>query len=128
MEKFARVVVLLIGLAMLGGAVGFGFLPHLMERDFAVVASRIDGLGTLRADLGGSFLSLAIITLLSLRRGQSHWLQIPTLFMGAFLLYRSVHFVMDGISRAGMRSFIVEVILIAVLLWARRVLAKSALL
>ena len=126
MEKFARVAVMLIGLAMLAGALGFGFAPQLMERDFAVVASRLEGLGTLRADLGGTFLSLAICAFLSLRRGQSQWLNTPILFMGAFLLFRTVHLLIDGVTRAGLRSFIVEVILFAILVWARRVLVKSA--
>ncbi len=126
MEKLARIAVLLIGLAMLAGALGFGFAPQLMERDFAVVASRVEGLGTLRADLGGTFLSLAICAFLSLRRAQSQWLNVPILFMGAFLLLRTVHLLVDGVTHPGLRSFIVEVILIATLAWARRVFVKSA--
>lgn len=126
MEKLARAVVILIGLAMLGGAVGFGFAPGLMERDFAVVASRLEGLGTLRADLGGTFLSLAICAFAGLRRGQSHWLRIPMLFLAAFLFFRFVHLFADGVTVAGIRATIVEMVLIVALGWAHRVFSQSA--
>lgn len=124
MEKLARAALVLIGLAMLGGALGFGLAPQLMERDFGVIASRIDGFGTLRADLGGTFLSLAICIFLGLRAGQAHWLRVPVVFMGAFLLFRGVHLAVDGVTTFGMRSFIVEIVLIAILAWAQRVVSR----
>jgi len=63
MEKSLRIAAAFIGISMLIGAIGFMFSPDAMEAQFSVVASRIDGMGTLRADLGGLFLNLALFTL-----------------------------------------------------------------
>ena len=61
MDKGIRIVVVLMGLVALLGGLGFIFAPTQMEADFSIVASRIDGLGTIRGDLGGMFLMAACI-------------------------------------------------------------------
>ena len=55
---------------MVLGAVGFMFSPEAMEAQFSVVASRVDGMGTLRGDLGGLFLTLAVFYSLWFASGQ----------------------------------------------------------
>jgi len=53
MQSALRVATVVIGLSMLLGALTFFFAPVSMEPHFSIVASRLDGLGTLRGDLGG---------------------------------------------------------------------------
>lgn len=128
MEKGLRFAVILIGVAMVLGALGFMFSPDAMEAQFSVVASRVDGMGTLRGDLGGLFLTLAIFTLYGSRPGKSAWLAVPVVFMLTVLLGRTVHMFIDGLSEPAIRSTVVEIISLAVLEAARRQLAtdKSA--
>ena len=128
MENGLRFAVILIGVAMVLGALGFMFSPDAMEAQFSVVASRVDGMGTLRGDLGGLFLTLAIFTLYGSRPGKSAWLAVPVVFMLTVLLGRTVHMFIDGLSEPAIRSTVVEIISLAVFEAARRQLAtdKSA--
>ena len=128
MENGLRFAVILIGVAMVLGALGFMFSPDAMEAQFSVVASRVDGMGTLRGDLGGLFLTLAIFTLYGSRPGKSAWLAVPVVFMLTVLLGRTVHMLIDGLSEPAIRSTVVEIISLAVFEAARRQLAtdKSA--
>ena len=125
MEKGLRIAVVLIGVTMVLGALGFIFSPDAMEAQFSVVASRIDGMGTLRGDLGGLFLTLAIFTLYGSRPGKSAWLAVPVVFMLTVLLGRTVHILIDGLSEPAIRSTVVEIISLAVLESARRQLATN---
>jgi|TARA_B110000908_G_scaffold67172_1_gene81249 hypothetical protein len=120
MEKGLRIAVVLIGASMLLGAVGFMFSPEAMEAQFSVVASRVDGMGTLRGDLGGLFLTLAVFTLYGSRPGKSAWLAVPVVFMLTVLLGRTVHILIDGLSEPAIRSTVIEIIGLVLLEAARR--------
>ena len=125
MEKGLRIAVVLIGASMLLGAVGFMFSPDAMEAQFSVVASRVDGMGTLRGDLGGLFLTLAVFTLYGSRPGKSAWLAVPVVFMLAVLFGRSIHILVDGLSEPAIRSTVVEIIALVILEAARRKLGTD---
>jgi len=125
MDKFLRIAVVLMGIAMLLGAIGFIFSPDAMEAQFSVVASRIDGMGTLRADLGGLFLTLALFTLYGSRPGKGAWLVVPAVFMLTAILGRSVHMLVDGLSEPAIRSTGVEIICLGLLEAARRRLSDN---
>jgi len=125
MEKGLRSAVVLIGVSMLLGAAGFIFAPEAMEAQFSVVASRIDGMGTLRGDLGGLFLTLAVFTLAGSRPGKSAWLAVPVVFMLAVLFGRTVHILLDGLSEPAIRSTVVEIIALVILEAARRKLVTD---
>ena len=125
MIKIMRFLLLIIALVMLLGAVGFIFFPSAMEADFAVVASRTDGMGTIRGDLGGLFLMLAVFTFYGSWPRKSQWLIVPIVFMLTAMAGRTVHMLIDGVSQAAVRSFAVEIVALLVLLWARRVFAAE---
>lgn len=125
MQKGLRVAVVLIGVSMLLGAAGFMFSPDAMEAQFSVVASGVDGMGTLRGDLGGLFLTLAIFTLYGSRPGKSAWLAVPVVFMLAVLFGRTVHILIDGLSQPAIRSTVIEIIGLVLLETARRKLVSD---
>ena len=124
MERVSRILVNVIGLLTLLGALGFMIAPAQMEPYFSILPTRLDGWGTLRADLGGPFLAIALFTFFGARPGKSQWLWVPVIFMATFLLGRTVHILMDGISQPAIRSFVVEVVLLVVLETSRRVLTR----
>jgi hypothetical protein len=126
MNKVLQVLVVVVGILILLGSFGFVFAPLQMEANFAVVASRPEGLGTLRGDLGGALLMVAFFTLYGSRSGNSAWLLVPVVFMLTVLFGRSVHMFVDGVSQAAIQSTIVELVLLVVLELSRRRLAASS--
>ena len=125
MELALRILLRLLALGMLIGAVGFIFNPAAMEADFAVRALETHGMGTLRGDLGGTFLMLAIFTFHGSRPGSAAWLAVPLVFMLTVLFGRVVHIVLDGVTDPAIRSTIIELIAVAILEYARRKLATE---
>jgi hypothetical protein len=110
---------------MLFGALGFMFDPSSMEADFAVAAFETHGMGTIRGDLGGTFLMLAIFTFYGSGPGKAAWLAVPLVFMLTVLFGRMVHIVVDGLTDPAIRSTVVELVAIALLEYSRRTLATT---
>jgi hypothetical protein len=125
MKAVARVVVYLIGLMVLAGAAGFIFTPAQMLENFAIQTTRVDGWGTLRADLGGPFLGIAWFTFVGAQAGKSKWLLVPVVFMATFLIGRIIHLALDGVTQPGITSFVIEAVMLVGLEGSRRVLNKS---
>ena len=125
MEKALRILLRLLALGMFIGAVGFIFNPAGMEAEFAVGALETHGMGTLRGDLGGAFLMLAIFTFHGSRPGNAAWLAVPLVFMLSVLFGRTVHIVLDGLTDPAIRSTVIELVAVAILEYARRTLATD---
>ncbi len=125
MDKGIRIGVVLMGLIALLGGLGFIFAPTQMEADFSIVASRVDGLGTIRGDLGGMFLMVAGFMLYGSRPGKSAWLVVPIVLLLTVLFGRTVHILIDGISQPAIRSTLVEIFALGFLEFSRRKLSVS---
>ena len=125
MEKALRILLRLLALGMFIGAVGFIFNPAGMEAEFAVGVLETHGMGTLRGDLGGAFLMLAIFTFHGSRPGNAAWLAVPLVFMLAVLFGRTVHIVLDGLTDPAIRSTVIELVAVAILEYAHRTLATD---
>ena len=125
MEKALRILLRLLALGMFIGAVGFIFNPAGMEAEFAVGALETHGMGTLRGDLCGAFLMLAIFTFHGSRPGNAAWLAVPLVFMLTVLFGRTVHIVLDGLTDPAIRSTVIELVAVAILEYARRTLATD---
>ena len=123
MKTVVRAALALFAIGAIGAGLGFAFMPERLAVEFALSPTSVAGLGNLRADLGGCFIGLGIFTLLGLRRGESRWLDVPLVVMALFLGLRLLHLGLDGVSDAGLRSTLVEVVLLALLIQGRRVLA-----
>ena len=120
MDKGIRFVLVLMGLLALLAGLGFIFTPTQMEAEFSIVASRVDGLGTIRGDLGGMFLMAAGFILHGSRLGNAAWLVVPMVLLVTVLFGRTVHIIVDGISQPAIRSTLVEVFALLILYYARR--------
>ena len=120
MEKGIRIVLVLMGLLALLAGLGFIFIPVQMETEFSIVASRVDGLGTIRGDLGGMFLMAAGFILYGSRPGKSLWLLVPMVLLVTVLFGRTVHIIVDGISQPAIRSTLIEIFALLFLNYARR--------
>ena len=123
MAQSLRFLLRLMALTMLLGALGFIFDPASMEQQFAVTALDTHGMGTLRGDLGGTFLMLALFTFYGAREGHAAWLAVPLVFMITVLFGRMVHIALDGLTDEAIRSTVIELIAVAILEYSRRALA-----
>jgi ribonuclease Z len=103
------VLTLLIGLALL-------LAPARLTGRFAVLPEGVAGFSTVRGDLGGLFLGMAIFTLIGAIRASARWLAVPCAFLGFIVLGRTLNLLFDGRSAEGLRAVILEWVLIAVLL------------
>ncbi len=119
MKNFLRIALVLTALGMLLVGLGFAAAVPKVLGNFAIAATSVHGMGTVRADLGGCFVALGLFTLFGLRRGHAQWLTVPLVFMAAFLSLRLIHLGADGVSSEGLRSTVIEVVLLALLLAAR---------
>ena len=120
MDKGIRIVLVLMGLLALLAGLGFIFAPVQMEAEFSIVASRVDGLGTIRGDLGGMFLMAAGFIIYGSRPGKTLWLVVPMVLLVTVLFGRTVHIIVDGISQPAIRSTLVEIFALLFLNYARR--------
>jgi hypothetical protein len=126
MDKAIRIVLVLMGLLALLAGLGFIFAPVQMEAEFSIVASRVDGLGTIRGDLGGMFLMAAGFILYGSRPGKTLWLVVPMVLLVTVLFGRTVHIIVDGISQPAIRSTLVEIFALLFLNYARRRLSAGS--
>jgi hypothetical protein len=127
MDKAIRIVLVLMGLLALLAGLGFIFAPVQMEAEFSIVASRVDGLGTIRGDLGGMFLMAAGFIIYGSRPGKTLWLVVPMVLLVTVLFGRTVHIIVDGISQPAIRSTLVEILALLFLNYARRRLPAGSI-
>jgi hypothetical protein len=120
-----RLSLSLFGIGAIAAGLGFALAPERLALEFALSPVGVAGLGSLRADLGGCFIALGGFTLLGLRSGQERWLDVPLAMLGLFLILRLFHLSIDGISDGGIRSTVVEIVLLAQLALGRRLLSDS---
>ena len=124
MKIAARTIVVLVGILLVIGAYGFIFNLDSMLENFGVNATRLDGRGTLRADLGGPFLGIAWFTFVGAITGKTKWLIVPVVFIAAILFGRIVHLVADGVTQKAIVSLIIEAVVLFSLEGSRRLLSR----
>jgi ribonuclease Z len=110
-----RIVVM--ALSVFFAAVGFAFwmAPEETAQLFQLEATGVGGLVTLRADLGGAFLGLALVCLTGEMARQAAVLRAAAVILAAIALGRLVGFVAGGSSASQYASLAIEVVAIAVL-------------
>ena len=115
-QRVLRILAGLIGLLTLLMGLTFLLAPARLPGQFAVLPAGIAGFSTVRGDLGGLFIGMAIFTLIGAIRASSRWLAVPTVFLGFIVLGRILNLLFDGRSAEGVQAVILELVLIIVLL------------
>lgn len=116
MQRVLRILAALVGLLMLAMGLTFLLAPSRLMGQFAVLASGNAGFSTVRGDLGGLFIGMAVFTLIGAVRASKKWLAVPTVFLGFIVLGRILNLLFDGRSAEGVQAVILELVLITVLL------------
>lgn len=127
MQHLAKVIPALIALLFLVMGVSFVFDPVASAAQVGVTPLGADGLNTIRGDLGGLFLSCAILLLLGIWRAEGAWLIAVAVLMLVIASGRLIGFVVDGSpGQATLTAFIFELVIAAGLIYSsRRIGGKS---
>lgn len=120
----ARVGVTLAGLFSL--AMGLFFWADPMKAGGVLGLTSLDPLGTnsLRADLAAFFLVNFIACALALFHGKAHWLYGSALVFGLAVFGRFIGIVVDGPPAGIAQPVIIELVLVALLVFGARQLGK----
>ncbi len=122
MQIVFRVLVGLIGVILLLIGIGFLVVPSQLTVPFAIQPTSLGGFATLRGDLGGLFLGMAVFTLLGTLPSKGRWLIVPTVSLVAVILGRMVNLVVEGVPGPGAGPLLMEIVFVLVLVGAQRTL------
>ncbi|MFN3515190.1 MAG: arylsulfatase [Phenylobacterium sp.] len=101
-------------------ALRFWLRPEMAAEALSVAPVGVEGLGTLRADLGGFFGAAGLFLLIAAWRRDRRWLVPPLVLLALALAGRTLSFALEGPTLAQVPPMIVEALLIVILLFARR--------
>jgi ribonuclease Z len=122
-ETVFRLLVGLTGLFFLALGIGFMAFPDILAAVFSVEPAYGLGVNGIRSDFGGLFLGMSFFCLLGAMTGRCRWLAVPIIFLLLIIAGRLIGIGLDGPSSAGVKSLLVEVILLVILTVSTVVLA-----
>lgn len=126
MRTVMRVVIGLVGLLNIGLGLGFLLVPAKMAQAFFLLPIGSQGLASLRADFTGFFIGAATFALIGAWRADPRPLLVPLVMLGLALTGRAVSLVVDGVGPDAIAPMVIELVMLVVLVVARRSFAKGA--
>lgn len=123
MKQAMRVAVGLVALFNLVIGLGFLLAPLRLAARFAVAPLGLQGMATLRADFPAMFLTGAVFSLIAARRVDPRPLLVPMALLVMALAGRMVSIALDGMGPATLPPMVVEAVMLAVVVAARRAFA-----
>jgi len=118
MQMTLKIVIGLMALLMALMGLNAMFNPVAAAPQFGVTPEGIIGLSTLRGDVGGMFITTAVLLAVGLWRRQTAFFLAVAILMGLIAFGRLVGFAMDGVEQAVVVPFVVELVFVAVLVAA----------
>jgi len=115
-----RALVGTIGVLALLVAARLWIGPETPAAALGLKADGLLGLATLRADVGGFFAAGGLFALAGAIRGEGRLLTPPAVLLGLALVGRLVTVAVDGYAAPMLPPMIIEAVLVAILLIARR--------
>ncbi len=117
-KLFVRGLVMLISAFFLFIAMNAWFSPLGLAEKFQLAVKGPVGGAAMRADVGGIFLAVAIFAFVAAWQQSRAWAFGVIVLVGSALTGRFVGLVMDGAGTGTIEPMLIEVIVIAVMLWA----------
>lgn len=115
----------LVGLLFLMLGVRWMFSPEAIAAESGIALLDTLGFNTARGDIGGLFISGAVLVTVGLLRAKAEWLRAMAVMVGCVALGRAVGMLLDGFAGASLTPFVIELIIVAVMLGTARDLEKS---
>jgi len=121
MRYVVQGLVVLIVLLFLFMGIDFVLNPVAAGGGIGLEALDINGMSSLRGDMGGLFLGTAGLLIYGLVRGNEGAFLAVAVYMGAIALCRIVGFAQEGIGDSALTAFGVEIVIVLLLVyaWAR---------
>ena len=116
-QRMLRLLAGLTGLIFVGLGLLFLTSPGGQFARFGVLAGGNSGLSTLRGDMGGLFLGMALFILSGAIGGSSRLLTVPAVFLGFIVSGRMLGLIADGRSGNGGQSMAVEIVIAIILVF-----------
>ena len=113
MQSVLRCLSGLVGVFFLVLGAMFLFSPGSQTAQFALLPSGNGGLSTIRGDMAGLFLGMALFSFLGAIRGSLRLLAIPASFLGFIIFGRLLNLMLDGRSAIGEQAMLIEIVLLA---------------
>jgi ribonuclease Z len=123
-ETFFRLLTGLIGLLFCLLGIGFMTFPDSFAAGFSIQPITVQGLTSLRGDLGGLFLGMGFFSLLGAGTKRWVWFVVPLLFLLLIIIGRLISFSQEGPSVLGVRAVLFEGGLWVLLILSAWVLAR----
>jgi len=125
MVRLLRALVGLTALLFVGIALQFMLFPETAAERFALVPRGIQGLNTLRGDLGGLFLGGGVLMAAGVIYRQTFWWLAAAAVVAAIGFGRLVGFVFDGWQGNSLPQAVVELVIVILLVTAHRVCRRT---
>lgn len=127
MTRILQALIALIGLLYLVMWLQLMFSPEAMVEQFALQPKGIEGLNSLRANVGILFLAGSVFCFLALWKSSGQWLLAAATLTGGAALGRLIGFIMDGISQQAAVGFVFELLIVTLFVVAHRQIYRNAL-
>jgi len=121
----ARICAVLAGLFSLAMGLMAFMSPEQLGTALGMGALSPIGVNSMRADLGSFFLASAIACALALFAGRASWLWGAALLYAIAVIGRFVGIIVDGAPEGIAQPVIIELVLVAMLVFAARTLARD---
>ncbi len=119
MAIVVRILVGLVAALFIFMAFGFWFALDQTIAGFAVTPDNILGRASIRADFGGFFFGVGLMSAMACWRRSRAYAFGAMLLLILALAGRIVSLVLDGVAPGGTEPMVVEALSIAILAWAR---------
>lgn len=120
-----RIIIGLVGLLNIGLGLGFLLAPDKMAAAFFLMPVGSQGLASLRADFTGFFIAAAVFALIGAWRADPRPLLVPLVMLGLALIGRAVSLVVDGTGPEAIGPMVIELVMLVLLVAARRSFAAG---
>lgn len=125
MRSIMRVVIGLVGLFNLAIGILFLLTPAKLAAEFFLSPIGSQGMATLRADFPGFFIGASVFALVGAWRADPRPLLVPILMLALALTGRAVSLMLDGAPPTAFPPMVVELVMVTLLLVARRSFTKQ---
>lgn len=127
LRSILRLAVGILGTFFLVLGLQWFVIPADIASQFSIDLHGPQGMSTGRADLGGLFVGLSVLTFLGLR-GDEHgpaMLSSVAIILGAIAVGRVYGFLMDGITALTALLFVLEIVFVGLYSWLAKVLSNT---
>jgi ribonuclease Z len=115
MQTVLRYLSGLVGVFFLVLGLMFLFSPGGQTAQFALLPAGNGGLSTMRGDMAGLFLGMALFSFLGAIRGSLRLLAVPASFLSFIIFGRLLNLMLDGRSATGEQAMLIEIAMLAIL-------------